>query len=151
MPNGTNSYADIPRRTCCRPGAWGDLKSAFGWEPVRLVHENVGAQVLFRKLPAGLSVAYLPKGPVGHHWQAFWPELDRICRQKRAIFLKVEPDVWEPLSEDKQAELVGFHPDGVPVQPRRTLLIDLQGERKNGWRGCRKKRGPVSELRNRAG
>jgi len=108
-------------------GAWGELKSAFGWEPVRLVHGACGAQVLFRHLPLGFTTAYLPKGPVGPGWHDFWPELERLCRQKRAVFLKVEPDLWEPLSPEQHSALRAFRPEGVSVQPRRTLLIDLHG------------------------
>ncbi len=43
---------------------WGQLKSAFGWEPVHIIEGGTGAQVLFRNLPLGYTLAYLPKGPV---------------------------------------------------------------------------------------
>jgi lipid II:glycine glycyltransferase (peptidoglycan interpeptide bridge formation enzyme) len=118
---------DHPDAHLLQTGAWGDLKAAFGWEPVRLVEGKCGAQVLFRKLPLGLTSAYLPKGPVGDDWSQLWPELDRLCRKKRAVFLKIEPDLWEPLSSARQADLAGFRPNGVPVQPRRTLIVDLHG------------------------
>jgi lipid II:glycine glycyltransferase (peptidoglycan interpeptide bridge formation enzyme) len=124
--------ADFPQVHLLQTGAWGDLKSAFGWEAVRLAHENTGAQVLFRRLPLGLSVAYLPKGPVGKNWQAFWPALDALCRQKKAIFLKVEPDGWEPLAFEQQIALADFRPDAVAVQPRRSIVIDLHGN-ENDW------------------
>ncbi len=107
--------------------AWGELKAGFGWEAVRLVQGECGAQVLFRRLPFGFTTAYLPKGPVGPGWPAFWSELDRLCRKKRAIFLKVEPDLWEPLPPDLRAQLPGFRPEGISVQPRRTLVVDLRG------------------------
>lgn len=124
--------ANHPRAHLLQTGAWGDLKSAFGWEAVRLVSENSGAQVLFRRLPLGLTVAYLPKGPVGGDWKLFWPALDALCWKKRAIFLKVEPDGWEPLEVDKRVALADFRPDAIPVQPRRTILIDLHGN-ENDW------------------
>lgn len=120
--------ADHHQAHLLQTGAWGDLKAAFGWEPVRLVHQNTGAQVLFRQLPLGLSVAYLPKGPIGKDWTSFWPVLDQLCRRKRAIFLKVEPDLWEPISPEQTDCLASFRPNAVPVQPRRTIVVDLHGE-----------------------
>ena len=44
-------------------GEWGELKSAFGWKPVRLVSGEDGVQILFRKLPLGFTVGYIPKFP----------------------------------------------------------------------------------------
>ena len=42
-------------------GEWGELKSAFGWEAVRVISGTAGAQILFRKLPLGFTIAYIPK------------------------------------------------------------------------------------------
>ena len=116
-----------PEAHLLQTGAWGEVKSAFGWEPVRVVHGEAGAQLLFRRLPLGFTVAYLPKGPVGKDWIALWPDIHRLCRQKRAIFLKVEPDAWEPLSPEQLNSLDAFRAEAVTVQPRRTLVVDLRG------------------------
>ena len=58
-----NSYLENhPDAHLLQTGAWGALKSAFGWDPVRLILDNgPGVQVLFRRLPLGLTLAYLPK------------------------------------------------------------------------------------------
>ncbi|MDR3572954.1 MAG: peptidoglycan bridge formation glycyltransferase FemA/FemB family protein [Anaerolineaceae bacterium] len=106
---------------------WGHLKSHFGWQPVRIVVGQSGAQILFRRLPGGLSLAYIPKGPIGQNWDSLWPEVDRLCRSKRAIFLKLEPDAWDPLESDFISQLHGFLPETRPIQPRRTIIIDLNG------------------------
>ena len=43
-------------------GEWGELKNNFGWKPVRLILNNeVGAQILFRRLPLGLTLGYMPR------------------------------------------------------------------------------------------
>ena len=80
-------------------GEWGELKSAFGWKPVRLVSEGDGVQILFRKLPFGFTVGYIPKFPVRPDEFTFspelWREVDSVCRQNRAVFLKLEPDLWK--------------------------------------------------------
>lgn len=108
--------------------AWGEFKSAFGWKPLRLQAGTCGVQVLFRQLPFGITIAYIPKGPIctcDKDFSALWEEVDRVCRQQRAVFLKIEPDAW-----DGQTEGLNL-PEGCieakPIQPRRTVLLDLSG------------------------
>src|SRR5512133_766896 len=81
-------------------GAWGELKSRFGWQPVRIINDNIGAQILFRRLPAGASIGYIAKGPVGGPLDALLPEIDELSRAYHAIFLKVEPDCWQTSEGD---------------------------------------------------
>lgn len=103
--------------------AWGELKSKFGWQVMRVVRDGVGAQVLFRSLAAGLTIAYLPKGPVGGSIEELQPELDQACRKRHAVFLKYEPDAWLPDEKDPGS---GWIPS-PPIQPRRTVLVSLEG------------------------
>jgi peptidoglycan pentaglycine glycine transferase (the first glycine) len=110
---------------------WGELKSDFGWESAWIVTgDAVGAQVLYYKLPLGYSVAYVPKGPVGYkeaeefQLEAFWHEIDGFCRERRAVFLKVEIDLWEEESGDIRPP-DGFKPSGQAIQPQRTLVMDI--------------------------
>ena len=118
-----------PEANLLQTGAWGELKRAFGWQVERVCRREAGAQVLFRKLPAGLSVAYVPKGPVGSpsQWEALWPEIDRACFKHRALLLKVEPDLAEPLGPEEAKALRGLTPSET-VQPRRTMLVSLAGD-----------------------
>ena len=110
-------------------GEWGVLKSAFGWEAVHVVEDNVGAQILFRRLPLGYTFAYLPKGPVTacEPGPGFWSAVDRVCRSHRAVFLKVEPDGWEDSQQLAVGSQMSFVPSPQHIQPRSTLVIDLQG------------------------
>ena len=118
-------------------GAWGELKSAFGWKPVRLINNGMGAQILFRKLPLGLTVGYMPKPDLGAGTAAsqgaFWDEVDHICRARRAVLCKVEPDGWESeasaAAAPKASEAGGKHrtPSPHSIQPRRTIIVDLRG------------------------
>ena len=89
---------------------------------------DCGAQILFRSLPLGFSLAYIPKGPVGADWDHLWPEVDAVCKERRAIFLKVEPDLWEgePDSPWGGAPPSGFRLSPHEIQPPRTILIDLK-------------------------
>lgn len=123
-----------PNAHILQTAAWGELKAAFGWEVTRVVAgegtgEEVGAQILFRRLPLGLSLAYIPKGPVGENWKNFWIEVDTLCRKKKAVFLKVEPDLWEyPTGSKAVAPPAGFHLSTQAIQPPRTLLVDLRDD-----------------------
>jgi lipid II:glycine glycyltransferase (peptidoglycan interpeptide bridge formation enzyme) len=111
-------------------GEWGELKSAFGWDAVRIIKDGLGAQILFRRLPLGLTFAYIPKGPVGTSSKdtivQFWAEVDALCRKKHAVFLKLEQDGWEgdTASDLSQA---AFLASPQHIQPRSTLVVDLRG------------------------
>ncbi|NLN69317.1 MAG: peptidoglycan bridge formation glycyltransferase FemA/FemB family protein [Chloroflexi bacterium] len=119
---------DHPKAHILQTRPWGELKSAFGWKPRYVQYQDLGALLLFRQLPLGLSIGYLPRGPMGSgNWAHFWPHLDALCRKERAIFLRVEPDVWEPAQQDfAQNHLPGFISSRQTIQPPRTILIDLQ-------------------------
>ena len=112
--------------------AWGELKSQFGWESCWVIHGKLGAQVLFQQIPLGYQVAYLPLGPISAggdvfshpDWIGFQQDLDDLCRSRKAVFLKIEPDCWQ---DDAKGM---FPPDGYKlspqsIQPPRTILISL--------------------------
>jgi len=107
---------------------WGALKDRFGWKPECLVAGENGAQVLFRRLPLGLTLAYIPKGPLGPDFKELLPELEALCRKNRAVFLKIEPDAWEgEAGWEDQLKAHGFQASGHNIQPRRTIMVDIGG------------------------
>ena len=53
-----------PEAHLLQTAAWAELKRPFGWTPAWVQSGDLGAQILFRRLPLGLTIAYLPKGPV---------------------------------------------------------------------------------------
>lgn len=133
-----NTFLDNhPDAHLLQTGEWGELKSAFGWDPVRIITEDgTGAQVLFRRLPLGLSLAYLPKPVFSDRLSMlsdqFWVEMDLACKKRHTIFLKIEPDTWdadftfEPgflRFYSGQAFIVSRH----NIQPPRTIVVSLQG------------------------
>jgi lipid II:glycine glycyltransferase (peptidoglycan interpeptide bridge formation enzyme) len=105
---------------------WGELKSGFSWSAVRILNGTAGVQILFRKLPLGLTLAFIPKA--GMH-ASLLPEIDAACKARRAVFCKWEPDEWTaaqiPVSE--RWSLEGFVNSPQNVQPPRTIVIDLRG------------------------
>ena len=117
-----NSFlSQHPNAHLLQTGEWGELKSAFGWKPVRVISESGSVQILFRKLPLGFSIGYIPKANVD---VSIWDEIDSACKQNRAIFLKLEPDQWEDERPIPNYQLpISPH----NIQPPRTLLVDIRG------------------------
>lgn len=134
------------RLLCCRghllqSWAWGELKSRFGWAAARVQTDKTAAQILFRRLPLGLTLAYIPKGPVvdwsdNEQRRAIFAAIHAEAKKRRAVFLKVEPHLWSPSCslDSYQAEaainflkISGFHPADT-IQPRTSLIIDLSGD-----------------------
>ena len=129
IPEWKTFLSTHPEAHLLQSAEWGELKSSFGWEAVHLVEGGTGAQILFRRLPLGFSFAYLPKGPVTSTTikPGFWAALDKICRSRRAVFLKVEPDGWEGEQQTRVLQGQPFVLSPQHIQPRSTLVIDLQG------------------------
>jgi len=112
---------------------WGQVKSEFGWTTQTIRTEQVTVQMLFRQLPLGLTIAYIPKGPA-IDWadlairQEIITRIHLIAKQQRAIFLKIEPDIWmdTPLVTETTHFLtrLGFRV-ADSIQPQTTFMIDI--------------------------
>ncbi|MBV6394876.1 MAG: hypothetical protein HFACDABA_00446 [Anaerolineales bacterium] len=118
-----------PHAHVLQTGEWGELKGGFGWDAVRLVSGGAGIQILFRKLPLGFTVAYAPKPVTSDQLSVisteFWKEINSVCKKRRAIFLKIEPDFWE----DQKPDTWNLKLDNSPrnIQPPRTIIVDIRG------------------------
>jgi len=117
-----------PNTHLLQTGEWGELKSAFGWSPVRIITEEAGVQILFRRLPLGFTIGYIPKavidGPYSVVSDQILKEIDNACRKHRAIFLKLEPDTWNNnFSLHPSPFIISKH----NIQPPRTIMIDISG------------------------
>lgn len=116
----------FPQAHLLQTAGWAEFKADFGWTSARVRSENACAQILFKALPLGLTIAYLPKGPVGANWNEIVPQIDTLCRARNAVFLQVEPDLFEPLpAVFLESSFAGFRQEEHTIQPRRTILIDL--------------------------
>ena len=115
-----------PNTHLLQTGEWGELKSAFGWKPVRVISGDTGVQILFRKLPLGFTVGYIPKPVINNHSgnEQFWQEVDAVCRKHRSVFCKLEPDSWaQQFGIPHSAFRISKH----NIQPPRTIIIDIRG------------------------
>jgi lipid II:glycine glycyltransferase (peptidoglycan interpeptide bridge formation enzyme) len=114
--------------------AWGKLKENFGWQPVRLAlleadRIQATAQVLFRRLPL-VTLAYVPRGPVVD-WnnkvavKMLLQAIERAGRARRAVFLKIEPNLPHAPALHERLRGLGFRSSRT-VQPRSTLVLNLE-------------------------
>lgn len=120
--------ANHPNAHLLQMGEWGELKKDFGWKPVRIVSENIGAQILFRKLPLRFTIGYMPKPVFSNQYSVvgnqFWDEIDLVCKKNKAVFLKLEPDSW---TEDFQPSNFSiFKPSTHNIQPPNTIIVSIK-------------------------
>ena len=121
---------------------WARLKAGFGWSAVRVVLRTIpspdapltgGASILFRRLPWGQTVAYVPKGPAvdwtdAAQVRAVLTMARHAAAKGRAALLKIEPEL--PPSPGLAAALAGYGyaPSPQRVQPLSTIHVDLSGD-----------------------
>lgn len=117
-----------PRGHVLQSAAWARIRAAQGWEPefLALGEPLPVALVLWRRLPLGRRIAYVPRGPVAD--SATLPHaLERLAqhaRERGALFLKVDPEL-APEEAGPALRAAGFRraPDIQPILA--TLLLDL--------------------------
>lgn len=108
---------------------WARIRAGQGWEPefVRIGRPFPLALVLWRRLPVFGPIGYVPRGPILGTSADIAPALAalaEIARQRRAVFLKVDPELT---AEDAGQTLgaLGYR-RGPDVQALlATLQIDL--------------------------
>lgn len=114
--------------------AWGELKGRFGWRAERIGVGPASAQILYRPLPGGVgSIAYVPKGPLldwdnGHALRDLTAAIRPLVRRQRSICLKIEPDLEDGVEQAERLRAAGFRLSMQPIQPRRTIMVDLDAE-----------------------
>ncbi len=122
-----------PRGHLLQSCEWAQFKSRHAWSASRVVVREggkivAGAQVLFRKVSFA-TAAYVPKGPIVD-WQdrplvrTVIDGLNRLCRQRKAVFVRIEPDLPEDPELAQYLCERGFR-FGGKVQPLSTLILDI--------------------------
>jgi len=105
--------------------AWGIFRQSMGIDVVRfwrLRPELVEGQLTFHKIPfAPFTIGYFPKGPLPT--QPIIDELTKIGKQKRAIFIQLEPNSignWE-----LEIGNYDLRPSHHPLFSKYTFVLDL--------------------------
>ena len=118
---------------------WGVLKAQFEWADERVGIADgtdliAGAQLLYRRLPAGLGrLAYIPRGPLvdwtdGLQLSRILAAVDSAARSRRALALMIEPDLPDEFSHHERLRAAGFRPASLTIQPRRTIVVDISAD-----------------------
>jgi lipid II:glycine glycyltransferase (peptidoglycan interpeptide bridge formation enzyme) len=136
---------------------WGDFKAqTTGWKPERCFYLDdngdvvAAASILTRRI-GPLRVMYIPKGPIFKTFdstivQSVLDHLQKLARQRIAIWLKIDPDIVIGTGLPPEAPSADNHPDepdltgqqfqslleankwhfsGDQVQFRNTMILDL--------------------------
>lgn len=142
--------AHHPQGSLLQQSAWGSLKARFGWDThqVAILDSDgtivAGAQLLLRR-QYGLSVAYVPRGPLFAGDPAanrlLLAALSRIAHRQRAILLRIEPNLIEsdPIADQTHTWLLlqGLRPVET-IQPRSSIHVDIDRAEAAILAGCSK-------------
>ena len=154
--NWNDLIAALPGAHILQTAEWGAVKSRYGWNPLyRIWNDDRGdtvaaVQILERSvrlplLPIEFNMLYCPKGPL-LDWsdkslrERVLFDLGDIARQRKAVFVKIDPDVRSGLgvpSESNSVDVMegidavehlqkhGWIFSEEQVQFRNTIMIDL--------------------------
>ena len=109
---------------------WGAFKERFGWEVERIAVPRLEgtalAQLLFRR-KAGVSIGYIPRGPVLPRGDTdasaeLWAHIDEAARRRRTLMIIVEPDADLPEAPAQPLLAASRMP---PIQPSRSVKVEL--------------------------
>ncbi len=131
--------SQTPAPNLLQTSQWGDFKSQFGWDTMRLVARRKdgtidgASQLLFKSLPMGVSrMAYIPKGPVMDWHNANLRDYllslsTEFALSRNSFLLKIEPDLPDTPENRAMLTELGFQPSPQTIQPPNTVEIDLSG------------------------
>ena len=110
-----------PQANLLQSASWAKIKDNWGNERVGFYQDGklvASASILIRPLPFGMSMFYIPRGPVmdysNQELLAFvFSSLKKFAKQKRALFIKFDPNLR--LKEGLIGEEVADNPETLAI------------------------------------
>lgn len=130
--------AAAPNSSVLQSYEWGELKSRFGWKPIRIVLEEegrivAGISILKREIPfIRHSFFYAPRGPIIDFTNKdllhdLLDVVEKEADRNHAISLKIDPEVVEGNTEaSNNLRSLGFDKAHKQIQPRATFMLDIK-------------------------
>lgn len=123
----------FPDYTIYQSYGWGEHRSHFGWIPHRLMATENGqtvamAQVLARRFPLGVAVAWVPGGPVGliEAWgEPFRAAIRRAVGVKH-LYCRVNPNRKYAEKDFQAIRSIGWDRPHHPLLSGQSILLDIK-------------------------
>lgn len=125
-----SALQNLADQTIYQSSSWATHQSAFGWDAIRIActHENAVeaiAQVLIRRAPLGIVVAWCPGGPVGNaqHFDNQFVECIKTILGARFFYLRV--GLMTPTDPIHKLRERGWHQCRKSLGAKETLVYGL--------------------------
>ncbi|MBY5035213.1 aminoacyltransferase [Streptococcus gallolyticus] len=91
-----------PQINLLQSSSWAHIKDAWGNERIGFYKENTlvaVASILIQPLPLGLTMIYIPRGPIMDYLDKelvtfVMSSLKKVAKSKRAVFIKFDPSIY---------------------------------------------------------
>ena len=133
-----------PRGHFMQMPAWADVKTFWKWRGVCIHHDGqicAAVGVLIRPLALGLTLFYIPRGPVCDHndpavWRELMEALGQMAKKYHAILLYADPDELDSNGEFRAImQKLGFRETCDAgfgnIQPQYVFRLNLEGRNKD--------------------
>jgi len=118
---------------------WGEFQESLGrkiWRLVLVDDDKIISSILVVKYPLPFmgSYLYVPRGPIKNAkckmqnaklLKLLLEEIEKIGRKERAIFLRMDPAVFETKEDIEALRELGFVKSSKETQPKCTLILDI--------------------------
>lgn len=101
---------------------WAEYLKSLGWKVIEIRNSKFEIRIYVKSVPLFGSIIKIPRiaPPIP------FKEVDRVAKENRALFVKLEPNVEVSDQKTKKGlESCGFKEETWSLQPTKTIVIDL--------------------------
>ncbi len=136
-PEWDRFVSQAPGGSHVQTSLWAQIKFELGYKPLRITVRDSGkiiggGQFLIRSMIPGLTIGFMPKGPIcpaptSFSQEKMFHELHQAGRDHHIQFLAIQPPMEDDLVSGAMSSL-GFKPSLLELASVATILIDLSAE-----------------------